>query len=357
MSRVGASGYAAINARVRVMYANLLTPQDYSRLYEAPDFNALVGLLSHTSYGPFLDQAKEKSLTPRRAAYQVRGRLAEAYLSIIRAAPEHAQPLLTQLYRHFEVNNLKAILRGIATHGSWDQVRYVLFPVGALSVLHPQEMMEAGNLTSAVDLLRGTPYYETVAHAMKRYTAEQNIFTLEVAIDLAYWRRLWKNVKELPSQDRLPAQKILGALVDMNNLMWAIRYRVFHHLTEEELINYTLPFGLKVKDDDIRAIAAGADYMQVAGKIFPKIAGLDLFSEEPETRLLELERHLQLNVIAQCHAAFIGNSFHIGILLAYLLLSEMEIQDLTLLFEAKGQQLPLKAFQRFLVMNNPESSQ
>jgi V/A-type H+/Na+-transporting ATPase subunit C len=357
MARVGASGYSAINARVRVMYSNLLTPQDYSRLYEAPDFNALIGLLSHTPYGAFLDQAREKALTPRRAAYQVRGHLAEAYYSIIHAAPDHAQPLLTHLYRHFEVNNLKAILRGIATHSAWDQVRYVLFPVGALSVLPSQEMIETGNLNSAVELLHGTLYYETVAHAMKRYSTEQNIFTLEVAIDLDYWRRLWKFVKELPSQDRIPAQKILGALVDMNNLMWAIRYRVFHNLTEEELINYTLPFGLRVKDDDIRAIAMGADYMQVAGKLFPQFAGLDLYSDEPENKLLELERHLQLHMVAQCRAAFVGNTFHIGTLLAYLLLCEMEIQDLTLLFEAKGQQLPVKTFQRFLVMNNPESSQ
>ncbi|RPJ51669.1 MAG: hypothetical protein EHM21_02175, partial [Chloroflexi bacterium] len=259
-------------------------------------------------------------------------------------------------YRHFWVNNLKAILRGIITHTSWDQVRYVLFPVGTLSVLPAREMIEAGNLNSAVDLLRGTTYYETVAHAMKRYSTEQNIFTLEVAIDLDYWRRLWKFTKDLPRQDRVPAQKVLGALVDTNNLMWAIRYRVFHNLTEEELINYTLPFGLKVKDDDIRAIAAGADYLQVAGKIFPEIASLDLYSEEPENKLLELERHLLRRVISQCRATFVGNTFHVGTLLAYLLLCEMEIQDLTLLFEAKGQQLSINTFRRFLVMDRPESS-
>jgi hypothetical protein len=37
--------------------------------------------------------------------------------------------------------------------------------------------------------------------------------------------------------------KIIGSLLDMNNLMWAIRYKVYHKLSEEELINYTLPFG------------------------------------------------------------------------------------------------------------------
>lgn len=349
MPGVGAAGYAAVNAKVRVMYAGLFSSLEYSRLYEAPDFTALVGMLSHTAYGPYLDIARERSLSPRRAAYQLRGRLAESYLSVIHAAPEHARPLLVHLYRRFEVNNLKAILRGLANHLGWDPVRYVLFPVGSLGVLPAQEMMEAGSLSAAVELLRGTPYYETLAHAMKRYAAEQNLFTLEVAIDLNYWRGLWKQVKALPAADRSPAQKLVGGLVDINNLMWAIRYRVFHNLSEEELINYTLPFGLRVKDDDIRAIAAGADYMQVVARVFPRAGGYSLLSEEPEHRLIELERRLQVDLIAQCRVAFLGSPFHLGVLISYLLLCEMEIQDLTVLIEAKAQQLPTPAFQRYLL--------
>ncbi len=351
MSGSGASGYAALNARVRVLYSDLLMPEDYARLLEAPDFNSVIGLLSSTRYGPYLDRAKDKGLSPHRAAYLARGYLADSYLSIIRSAPEHARPLLAQLYRHFEVNNLKAILRGIASHTTWDQVRFVLFPVGSFSVLPAQEMMESGSLSGATELLRGTPYYETVAHAMKRYSTEQNVFTLEVAIDLSYWRTLWLDLKQLPFSDRMPAQKILGALVDMNNIMWAIRYRVFHHLSEEELINYTLPFGAKVTDDDIRAIAAGADYIQVASKAFPGISALNLTPEQTDERLFELEQYLQIHMISQCRLAFTGDPFNIGIPLGFLLLCEMEIQDLTVLFEAKGQQLSLSAFRRFFVIN------
>ncbi len=347
----GASGYAALNSRVRVLYSELLTPPEYTRLQEAPDFNSLIGMLSNTPYGPYLERAKDKGLSPHRAAYLARGYLADVYLSIIHGAPGNARPLLSQLYRHFEVNNLKAILRGIVSHTTWDQVRYVLFPVGSFSVLPAQEMMETGTLAGATELLRGTPYYETVSYAMKRYSAEQSVFILEVAIDLDYWRTLWHEMQQLPFNDRMAAQKILGALIDMNNLMWAIRYRIFHHLSEEELINYTLPFGIRVKDDEIRAIAAGADYLQVAAKAFPEIVELNLAAERTDDRLLALERFLQSYVVYQCRAAFTGDPFTIGIPLGYLLLCEMEIQDLTVLFEAKGQQLSLEAYKRFIVMD------
>ena len=47
----GVADYAAISARVRAMYADLLTPQDIVRLSEAPDFLSLFNLLKSTAYG------------------------------------------------------------------------------------------------------------------------------------------------------------------------------------------------------------------------------------------------------------------------------------------------------------------
>ena len=61
-------------------------------------------------------------------------------------APDHAQPVLLQMFRYFEVDNLKAVLRGIVTGATWDRVRYVLFPLGKETVLPAQEMVEAGSV-------------------------------------------------------------------------------------------------------------------------------------------------------------------------------------------------------------------
>jgi vacuolar-type H+-ATPase subunit C/Vma6 len=129
MAANGASGYAAINARVRVMYSTLLSPQEMANLYEAPDFNTLIGLLRQTAYEPYLEKAKDKELTPRRAVYLLRSRLADAYISIIPMLPEYSRRLVTHLLRYNELSNLKAVLRGIANHASWDRVRFVLFPL------------------------------------------------------------------------------------------------------------------------------------------------------------------------------------------------------------------------------------
>jgi V/A-type H+/Na+-transporting ATPase subunit C len=331
----GAAAYAAIHARVRVMYSTLLPGPEVDRLSETGDYNALVTQLKLTPYGPFLDRVKDKELAPRRAAFQMRGRLAEAYASIISTAPKHTRSLLAQMYRRYEVDNLKGILRGIINGSTWEKVRFVLFPLTS-TVLPAQSMVESGNVTAAVELLQGTPYYDTLSYAMKRFSAEQNLFPLEVALDLAYWRKLWSEINHLPREDRVQALHVAGSLLDMNNLMWAIRYRVYYNLSEEELINYTLPFGFRVRDEDIRSIAAGADLALVTSRIFPGLPDLETLFMNPRDGLQRLETMLFRRVAQQCQAAFLGNPFHIGLLLGYLVLQEMEIQDLTVLIEAKS---------------------
>jgi V/A-type H+-transporting ATPase subunit C len=345
------SDFAAINSRVRVMFSTLLTKQDFVNLSETANLEGLLGQLKNTAYGPYFDRVKEKELTARRAAFQIRERLAETFHSIIHSSPGYTRPLLTQLYRNYEINNLKAVLRGITSDSSWDRVRYVLFPLGDESSLPNEAMLETRNVTQAVELLKGTPYYDTLTFAMKRYSTEQSLFPIEVAIDLDYWRDLWKDVNTLLGQDREYASRILGSLLDMNNLMWAIRYRAYHNLSEEEVINYTLPFGYRVRDEDIRNIAAGADIPQIINRLYPKIQGVSELLGDLHSGLPRLELLLQKNVVDQCRAAFVGNPFQIGIPLGYLLLFEFEIQDLIVLFEAKANHIPSENYKNFLLID------
>jgi len=349
MAKSGVSGYAAISARVRAMYSSLLSPQDFARLSDAPDFASLITQLKQTAYAPYLENLKDKDLTPQKVDLAIKGRLADSYHSVIHMAPEHARALLKQLYRYFEVQNLKAVLRAIVTDPSWERVEDVLFPMGSMTVLPAQAMVESGGVAAAVELLQGTPYYETLSFAMKRYSAEQNLFPLEVALDLYYWRQLWQEAKKLQGQDREQAARIIGSLMDVNNLMWVIRYKVYHGLSEEEVINYTLPFGYRVRDEDVRAIAAGADLSSVVGRVFPGIPDLNALLDKPRTGMPQLEIQLKRHLMRQCLAAFTGNPFHIGVPLAFLILSELEIEDLTVLIEAKSSQMPEEEFLPYML--------
>ena len=344
-----ASAYATVHARVRAMYATVLAPPTWLAMRETADYPALLDVLKMTVYGPYLAEVEDENLTPRRAIYQATKHLAAAFGTILGLVPASTRPLVTQLFRRYEVDNLKALLRGLETGASWERVRYVLFPLGRFSVLPAEGMMEGSSVGAAIELLHGTPYYETLSYAMKRYAAEGSLFPLEVALDLGYWRELWRGVNRLPNPDRGKAQRLIGSLLDVSNLVWAIRYRINHLLSEEEIINYTLPFGYRVRDEDVRAIAAGADIAQVVSQVFPALGDVSPLLRDLESGVPELEAQLHRYIAKECRTAFLGYPFHIGIPVAYLMLTELEIQDLTVLVEAKASHVPPEQFESYLV--------
>jgi len=353
MSMRDVSAYSLVHATVRALYSTMLTPETWETLVQAQDLDALLSVLSKTVYDPYL-QIERQELTPRRAVYQIRCHLADVYEKLIRLTPEPGQQLLLQLWRLYEVDNLKATLRGVETGASWDQVRHLLCPMTryiALTIADMEKMIQSGDMARAIELIRHTPYYETLVHALERYRVERNLFPLEVALDLDYHRGLWQSVNQLTGTDHKQTLRVVGTVIDVDNLLWAIRYRVYHHLSEQEIINYTLPFGYQVRDGDIRAIAAGADIAQVVRHIYPDVEVSPLISGEGGLAALELS--LQRHVVKTCHAAFIGYPFHVGIPAAYLLLNEHEIKDLTVLIEAKASRLPAEAFVSMLATRPP----
>jgi V/A-type H+-transporting ATPase subunit C len=332
------------------MYGGLLTPHQGVRLNGAANLADLVSVLKDTAYGPYLSTSEDVDLTARFLSARIRERLAAVYATIILSAPVSTRPLLVQLFRHFEIDNLKALLRGLATSATWEQVRDVLFPLGDLSTIPAQNVMEAGTVEAAVGRLAHTPYYGTLTQALKRYGEEKSLFPIEVALDLSYWHKLWAAANQLPGDDRAQARRILGPLVDVTNLMWAIRYRTYYHLAEEEIINYTLPFGYRVHDADIRHVAAGGDVTGIVERIYPELHDVAALMESPERGLPKLELRILRSLRSHLRSVFSGYPFHIGLPLAFALLNELEVQDLTVWIESKAAQIPPEVFTPYLLL-------
>ncbi|MBN1249417.1 MAG: V-type ATPase subunit [Anaerolineae bacterium] len=350
---MGVQAYALAQATVRALFADLLSQTQWEDLIRAPDYGAVVTLLSKTVYGPTLtiDRAL---LTPRRAAYQIRFHLADVYAKLIRINPPVAQSVLKVLWHHYEVDNIRVALRGVEAGATWDQVLHLLYPMRkyvTVTVDDLERMVRSGSVERAIEALKGTEYYAVLSHALTRYEDERSLFPLEVALDLGYRRTLWGSVLALKKRDREKALATIGTVLDIDNLLWALRFRVYHHLSEAEIINYTLPTGYEVRDDDIRLIAGGGDSAQAVFRAYPELrSGLRGISLDTGEGLGKLEQALLRLVISRCRRMFVGAPFHVGLPLAYVLLNEYEIRDVTLLIEAKAAGTPVDVFAPMLLM-------
>jgi vacuolar-type H+-ATPase subunit C/Vma6 len=349
----GVHAYALVQATVRALYADLLSEQAWASLIQTPDRAAMLTFLNRTVYAPYL-QIDQALLTPRRIAYQIRLHLADVYAKLIRITPEPGKSLLRQLWHHYEVDNIKVALRGVETGASWNQVLHLLYPMEKFTEVGIEDlerMVRSPNVPHAVTSLKGTYYYNSLDHALARYEEEQNLFPLEVALDLSYRRDLWGIIDRFRSHDRAMALRTVGTVLDNDNLLWAIRYRVYHHLSEVEIVNYTLPVGYEVADSDIRAIARGDDIGQVVFRIHPELrASLQGVTFESGQGLRRLEMALERLLLERCRKVFLGSPFHIGLPLAYVWLMEYEIRDLTVVIEAKASGMAAEVWAPMLLM-------
>lgn len=213
--------YSLVHATARALYSTMVAPETWKALIQAQDFDALLGVLSKTVYGPYL-QIERQELTPRRTVYQIRWHLCDIYEKLIRLTPAPGQQLLLQLWRLYEVDNLKATLRGVETSASWDQVRYLLHPMTrhiSLTTADMEKMVGSHDMARAIEYTHHTPYYDTLVHALERYQEEKSLFPLEVALDLDYHRWLWQSVEQLTGIDHEQTLRVVGTVLDVDNLL------------------------------------------------------------------------------------------------------------------------------------------
>jgi V/A-type H+-transporting ATPase subunit C len=343
------SAYGLLNVHIRTAIGELLGPETWTKLSRSNDFQAFLQNLSETIYSPIVNDIPVENQNPRFFAYTIRKRIPDKFRVIEKAAPNTVKELINKIFQFYDLSNLKMVLRGIKAGDPWDKLKYLLTPTGYYPALPYQTMVNQGSIEAAITLTKGSDYYQSLSYAEDRFSKENSLFPIEVLLDLDYWKRVWDEVQSLTGEDKKDACTIIGQNLDKNNLIWAGRYHVFHHLQEAEIINYTMGFAPTLKDKEIRQIANGVSISDVVERLYPELKGkVDPALNEAD-RLSRWEVELDRYFARRCQHFFMGNPFYLGPTLAYLFLLEYEIRDLILLSEAKTLNVPKERYMPFLI--------
>lgn len=343
--------YAAANARARSGVANLVPPVIWAELLSAPTLSALVQQLSGTAYRDVLAYPAGEILDPGRvesALWQYLVRAYRAPLSFLRGGP---RALVDGLWRRFEVDNLKTILRTVGRNVAPARVRASLIPLGSASDLPWEDLTNANSVSVVIDHLEATGYGHALEQALERYRREKLLFVLEVALDLFYTRQLVRILNGLSGRDRSEAERFVGTMVDSQNLLWAYRYRVHFDLSPEEILNYTLGRGLRVDAAVVRDIATGAPVHEVVTAIWNRrLPDVDRLANRSDAEALsELELIFWRYLYARARDTLQGYSLHLGAVLAYETLLESEVHDLVVLAEGTAAGWPPERIQPYFI--------
>jgi vacuolar-type H+-ATPase subunit C/Vma6 len=343
MYSVEPSGYFAASSRIRALYGRLLAEEQWRGLLEVNTREEAIHLLESTAYSEAV--AGGAALPNGLLATRVRTDLVAAYRDVLSFLPPSGRNVVLTMMRRLEVENVKTLLRQHMNEHEDGESRASLYPLNGKSSLPMAELGEATGLSEVLALLKATPYGPILEGAQDRFEREHSLFPFEVALDLWYWRLLWRIVRSLSGQDWRAGRQVLGARIDALNVAWSARYYHNYHLSEEEIINYTLPFGWKVDDTAVRHIASGASVREVVNA-----AGIPVSEQalEGDSLLVRLEVALTRWFLDRARQQFAGFPFHVGLPMALLMLKEAEVDDVVTLIEAKSYGLPSEQIAPYL---------
>ena len=87
----------------------------------------------------------------------------------------------------------------------------------------------------------------------------------------------------------------------------------------------------------------------MVSRLYPELQDVVVLHDDLRADLPQLETELKRAMARRCMAAFLGNPFHVGLPLAYLVLHDLEVQDLTTLLEAKATSANAEEYRPFLL--------
>ena len=337
---LAAARYGYPNAKVRALRSRKLTEQDRHFLLAAKDLTTCLSYLATTSYSPCLPDP-EKGIPELPALERQLARpLLDHYAKVVhsfRGARE--RELILALFRRFEAENLKLVLRALFANLNRDAVSHLLYPVGRLNDLDWDTLWACKSVRELLEHLRPDIFGRSLQHALPQFEAQGRLFPLEMALDFSCFRILWRAISALGNRyDRTVTEKILASYIDILNISWVIRLKIDYGLPPEEIVNYTLPEGNVITLACLNRLSRAEDIAEFINHLPPvfrhELSGIRDWGK--------IGQRLETYFLKALARIFSGHPFHIGVAVAYLLEKEIELANLITLLQAKAKNLTVE---------------
>ncbi len=340
--------YSFINAKVRGMKSRLLDSSKYRQLLETTQLDAFLKALFETDYAPELLEldSKEPKITEITDALDRSLLLTfDVILKFFRAKDESA--LIHRLITKIDVENLKIIIRGKKRGISPLQISDSLSPTNGFSEINYDELLNSRDVEHLVSLLGRTPYNKPLTNALPLFENEGRTAILERVLDETYYNELWSLIDNLSGNDKKIMTIYFGTFFDIINIMTILRYRLFYDIEPDEVEKMVIPMKYMLNKTEVSMLcgATEEDFLElVEDTYYGRRVGEIKDLTDLEIGLYRIMRATAVRLLSK------GAPFHLGTIVGYLTLKEMEVTNLKSIAEGKRHLLSEEEISENLVM-------
>ncbi len=342
--------YAFINAMLRARLSKILSVDFLKQLDEARSLADALVLLRGTPFA-ILEEFYDKTGDLKLGELELFRREIVLHYEIAKYVRDDVLEIVQSLSVYHEIENLKNALRlffdiSIRRRTIDEGIRF-LYRDKILHDMDVTKIVIAQDFDGVIDELRDTPYKNIIEKHRSAVTEQKSLFPLEVALDHYYYQNLVNKTRSLSSRDREVALRLIGIEIDLQNINWIIRFKNFHKLPIEMVLQFVIPHGFSVGSETIREAYASQNVVRILQDIVQKkYPGLTTILSSQVTdaysRLLLIDRILEQILMYEVGRILSGYPFTIGIVLSYFILKRQEMRRISAILNAKQYKLPLE---------------
>lgn len=349
--------YAFLSAKLKTRISTLTPTRTFEALTSAKNLPEAIRLLRDTPFSHACD-VYEQTGDLKSTELELFGREVEVYTEIAKYAEDEVKPFILTLAIRFEIDNLKAVLRGwfdrIVKEHNISRVSGYLYRRRIVNPVPVDDILNADTWEEVIELLSATPYAEVLESISPSPAESGSLFETENALDRKFYRMLFEQIEGLSSRDRQAAERLIGVEIDMRNMNRMIRLVAFNGMTPSEALAYAFPGGFALPAATLAGAigssggggetsnAGGADRRVpelLSAMIKSGYAGWSFLLEgghgDTLSRYLLVERVIGEILNGEVHRALGGYPFTIAVVLAYFILKGNEIAKVMTILNAK----------------------
>ena len=324
-----------INARIKVMKSLLLPPTRIEDLLQAPDLETIIHALGDTPYNMELQEALSRFAGLRAVDEALAQNFYHTTRRILGFADGPPRRQIEVVLLRYDLQNIRAIVRGRYTGKTEEEVLATVYPSGLLSEVRLRELLQQPDLRAIADTL--VTWMHPLGRALRQgVDAAQrsgSLLDVELALDRAY-AEVGFRVADGEGDGEASFRRFLGTQVTATNLRTALHLRRLKDLTREERERFFI-LGGALSRERFLALADPQSSIADVASVRPfgaELAGLD----DP----LEMERALDRALQRKTAQMYLGDPLGVDVVIGYLSRKAAEVSNLRVIAHARLLGLP-----------------
>lgn len=242
---------AYLKTRVGIFSARLLSLREMEAYKTMP--LSQLGLTFDLQ--PILEEHLETRLKSRLVEQALLRRMMAELAVLLRPLSGRARDLLLYWPRKFELYNLKTLIRGKLNDLGMEEIRDNLHDLPDNIRLPHESLLQAENVLEMLRLLEQGPYALIARQARHVYEAQNEGFSLDAVIDRLYYTGMLQRINTIDNSDKRGLRRLIGLMIDRQNILWLMRYRMVYRFSPSEVYYLLIPTGGRIQRESLMELA------------------------------------------------------------------------------------------------------